>query len=235
MKTLVLGASGATGRFLVEQLLNHNIRPKIVVRSQSNIGNTINNHIEVVEGDVDDFSLGQFEELLNDCDSIVSCLGHNISLKGVFGKPRRLVFNAVKKIAMTLNDSRDVKKFILMSTTAYTDYTHGEKDSVAESLIFSTLRLLMPPHTDNVLSGDYLFRIIGATNKFEWVVVRPDSLFDSSTVSEYEVEGRRERSPVFDPGKTSRINVAHFMAELLSDDTTWNEWKYKAPVIYNKD
>ena len=33
---------------------------------------------------------------------------------------------------------------------------------------------------------------------------------------------------------TSRINVAHFMADLITDSDTWNRWKGKMPVIYNK-
>jgi uncharacterized protein YbjT (DUF2867 family) len=33
MKVLVLGASGATGRLVVQQLLNRNIETKIVVRT----------------------------------------------------------------------------------------------------------------------------------------------------------------------------------------------------------
>ena len=31
---------------------------------------------------------------------------------------------------------------------------------------------------------------------------------------------------------TSRIN-GHFMAELITDDGTWNKWKRQIPVIYN--
>jgi len=33
---------------------------------------------------------------------------------------------------------------------------------------------------------------------------------------------------------TSRINVANFMAELITDDTLWSTWKGQMPVSYNK-
>jgi hypothetical protein len=35
-------------------------------------------------------------------------------------------------------------------------------------------------------------------------------------------------------GFTSRINVGHFMADLITDDDTWYKWKGQMPVIYNK-
>ncbi len=32
---------------------------------------------------------------------------------------------------------------------------------------------------------------------------------------------------------TSRINVGHFMADLITDEEIWNRWKGQMPVIYN--
>lgn len=38
---------------------------------------------------------------------------------------------------------------------------------------------------------------------------------------------------IFAPGQTSRINVGHFMADLITRDDTWARWKGQMPVIYN--
>lgn len=54
-------------------------------------------------------------------------------------------------------------------------------------------------------------------------------------VSAYEIIESPKRSPVFDAGKTSRINVAHFIIELLLNEDWWDLWKFKMPVIYNKE
>lgn len=35
-------------------------------------------------------------------------------------------------------------------------------------------------------------------------------------------------------GPDNLIDVAHFMADLITDDDTWNKWKGQMPVIYNK-
>ncbi len=38
---------------------------------------------------------------------------------------------------------------------------------------------------------------------------------------------------IFDPGTTSRENVADFMANLATNPDLWAVWKGKMPVIYN--
>ena len=43
------------------------------------------------------------------------------------------------------------------------------------------------------------------------------------------------RSAIFDAGKTSRINVANLMSDLITDDRIWHKWKGKMPVIYDKE
>jgi len=237
MKTLVLGASGATGKLVVQQLIIRGLFPKLLVRSNAIIPKEIrdNANLEIITGNVNDYSIEQFKELVKDCDSVVSCLGHNITFKGIFGQPRKLVSNAASKVVEALNSSNSRKKFILMSTTAYTDKMHGEKEAFAESLVFALLKCLLPPHADNVHAGDYLLKEIEDSAKCEWVAVRPDSLIDEAVVGEYEVVPMKRQSPMFNPGKTSRIQVAHFMVELLSNDDLWQVWKYKAPVIYNKE
>jgi nucleoside-diphosphate-sugar epimerase len=237
MKTLVFGASGATGKLVVSQLLERNLSAKIVVREIAVIPAKIaeNKNIEIVKGNVDDFTTDQIQKLMLDCDSIVCCLGHNISFKGLFGPPYNLVVNAVKKITNAASSFDTAKKFILMSTTAYTNKKQGERNTSGEKLIFSLLEILLPPHRDNIRAGDHLVYGSGTSKMIEWVAVRPDSLFDEENKSEYEIFESKTRSPIFNPGKTSRINVGHFMVELLVNDALWQKWKYKTPVIYNKE
>jgi hypothetical protein len=39
---------------------------------------------------------------------------------------------------------------------------------------------------------------------------------------------------LFARGKTSRLHVAHFVADLMTGDTAWNRWKGQMPVIYDE-
>ena len=133
-------------------------------------------------------------------------------------------------------DEADKKvKLILMSTTGYTNTITGEKNSLGERITLSVLKLLLPPHRDNVKAANYLHEEIGKDNeKIEWIAVRPDTLVNEDNKRTYEVYESPVRSPVFNAGSTSRINVSHFMADLLINERLWREWQFKMPVVYNK-
>jgi hypothetical protein len=67
------------------------------------------------------------------------------------------------------------------------------------------------------------------------VAVRPDTLIEEDHVSGYNLHPSPVRSAIFNPGKTSRINLGHFMALLINDDDLWTQWKGQMPVIYNDE
>jgi nucleoside-diphosphate-sugar epimerase len=236
MKALVLGASGATGSLLVPQLLERNVEVCLFVRPSAAVPEHLagDRRVEIQRGNIDEIDPDHFGELLTDCDGALSCLGHNITFKGLFLKPRRLVVHAVERITRALAQRPAPGKFILMSTTAYTNRAAGEPQKPCERLLFGALWCLLPPHRDNMLAAEHLRRV-AANGGMEWTAVRPDSLIDSVAVSPYDVLPMKNRSPLFNPGKTSRINVAHFMAELFTDEALWREWKFRAPVIYNRE
>jgi hypothetical protein len=121
-----------------------------------------------------------------------------------------------------------------MNTTGVRNPDLAERISVPQRLVILALRLLLPPHADNEGAAHHLRRRIGTSDPdLEWVAVRPDGLVDHDVVSEYDVHPSPTRSAIFDPGQTSRINVAHFMAALLMDPDLWARWKGTTPVIYN--
>ncbi|KAF0139932.1 MAG: hypothetical protein FD122_2833 [Stygiobacter sp.] len=237
MKALVLGASGATGKLVVQQLVKKKIKVRAVVRETAIIPGQISddNSIEIIKGNINDFEIAKIKELVKDCDSVICCLGHNISLKGILGPPHKLVSNTVAKILEALQSGNQKSKFVLMSTTAYTNRKIEEVNTPGEKIIFSLLKILLPPHKDNMLAANHLVNKLSSETNIEWVAVRPDSLFDEDEVTEYEIHSKKIRSPIFNPGKTSRINVGHFMVELLTNDKLWHEWKHRTPVIYNKE
>jgi L-rhamnose mutarotase len=124
---------------------------------------------------------------------------------------------------------------MVMNTTGNSNPDRHEKNSVGEKIVLTLLRLALPPHVDNEQAAEFLRTRIGQDNKWiEWVAVRPDSLIDEDEVTDYEIHPSPIRSALFNSGKTSRINVGHFMAELVSNDETFRKWKGQMPVIYNK-
>jgi len=171
------------------------------------------------------------------CAAVASCLGHNISLRGIYGHPRRLVTDAARRLCQAIEANRpeELVKFVLMNTAGNSNRDIPEKISFGQKCVVGLIRLLLPPHVDNEKAADYLRTEVGKTDRaIEWAVVRPDTLIDESKVTEYDVYSSPIRSAIFNAGLTSRINVAHFMADLITNDDIWNKWKGQMPVIYNK-
>ncbi len=238
MTILVAGASGATGKQLVEQLLNTKQKVKVIVRSPEKLPESWKNNkqLTIIQASILDITEDEMAEYVQDCDAVASCLGHNMSWKGIYGKPRKLVTDAVNLLCIAIKKSVPNKpiKFVLMNTTGNSNRDLNEPISKGQKIVIGLLRLLLPPHVDNEKAADYLRTKIGQKNNFiEWVAVRPDGLVNEDVVTEYEVYPSPTRSAIFEAGKISRINVGHFMAELISENDLWNRWKGQMPVIYS--
>lgn len=240
MKTLVVGATGATGKHLVEQLLLQGHFVKAFVREGSALPESIRNHerLTVISGSVLDISDNELLTLVQDCGAIASCLGHNISFKGLFLPPRKLVRDATRRLceAAQVHKSAAPLKFVLMNTVAVRNLDLNEKITLKHRIVISILRLLLPPHSDNESAANYLRTIIGQNDpQIEWVAVRPSGLIDEAEVSMYDAHPSPQRDPIFEDGQISRINVGHFMAELIDNQERWDQWKGQMPAIYNRD
>jgi putative NADH-flavin reductase len=244
MTILVLGASGETGRLVVSQLLEQQRFVRVIVRSAKKFyalfpADLIQEHrLSVKEASVLELSEQELYEQVTDCSAVISCLGHNISFKGIYGQPRRLVTDSVKRICQSIKhtaDNNEPVKFILMNSTGNQNIKAGEEISLAQKITIWLIRQLIPPHADNEAAAEYLQAHFYKSNEnIEWSVVRPDSLIDKTGCSEYDIYPSPIRSAIFDAGITSRINVAHFMTALVTDPALWAQWKTKMPVIYNR-
>lgn len=240
MTTLVVGATGATGRLLVQQLLDRGQNVRAIVRSPDKLPQAVRNHnlLTIVHASILDLSDVEMLQQVDGCTAVASCLGHNLTWKGMFGQPRRLVTDATHRLcsAIKSNKTQEPTRFVLMNTTGNSNRDLNERVSFGQKCIIGLIRLLLPPHADNENAADYLRVNIGKNDtSIEWVAVRPDNLINEDKVTEYDIHPSPTRSAIFNPGSTSRINVAHFMADLIIDDTVWDRWRGQMPVIYNKE
>ena len=238
MTILVVGASGASGIRLVEELLNREQHVKVIVRSPEKLPDAIKNHerLSVISASVLELSDEEMEQHVAGCDAVASCLGHNMTFKGLFGKPRRLVTDATRRLctAIKANKSETSTKYVLMNTVANRNRDLKESIPFVQKCMIVLLRLLLPPHPDNEKAAEYLRTVIGQKDDaIEWTAVRPSALIDEENVSEIEVYPSPMRSIISD-GQISRINVGYFMADLITDSDIWKQWKGQMPVIYNK-
>ena len=236
MTTLVVGASGATGKHLVNRLLDSGHEVKVIVRSSSILpdhweGKTA---LKIIRANVSDLSELEMAGLIKDCEAVASCLGHNLTWKGIYGKPRRLVTDSLDLICRAIKRNQPTKpvRLALMNTTGVLNKDLKEPNPFGQRSLLAILRLLLPPHVDNEKAAEYLRTSIGQKDPFiEWVSIRPYNLITEDEASEYEVLATPSKPAVFDPRKVSRINVGYFMADLMTNDELWVKWKGQMPVI----
>ena len=241
MKVLILGATGATGRLVVNQLLlnGHEVNAFLRSGSEEKLAKEIisNPNLYVIPRPVLEMSDKELEKHLEGCGAIISTLGHNLTFRGVYGPPRQLVTDSIQKLTKVIqnrNNSESVR-MILMSTVGCKNEDLQETRSFSARCVFFLLRYLVPPHSDNEKAVNYLRTLIDQNHRYiEWVAIRPDSLINDENISPYTTHPSPIHS-LFKPGKTSRINVAHFISELISNETIWAKWKGQMPVIYNKE
>ncbi len=234
---LLLGATGRTGRRVLEQLLTSGISVRVIVRSARSLTTLAAEHPNLVVVEASLLSLGDadLQRHARGCDAVISCLGHVLNFKGVFFPPRDLVTRATTRLCRAieaLHPARPVK-FILMSSVSV-NHPRGldTRRPMFQKAFLWLLRGVLPPANDNQLAANFLHHNIKTDNPFvQWVVVRPDTLLNGD-VSPYTLhEGIV--SSLFDPGSTTMRNIAHFMCELLTNPRAWDDWKGKLPVIIN--
>ncbi|KAL7548593.1 hypothetical protein ACHAWF_011921 [Thalassiosira exigua] len=247
-KVLVVGATGATGKHVVFQLLKQKHRVRAIVRSKERLINCLDDvqpgsgadlhmvgRLDVTEAPLLDLSQEDLEKVVRGCDAVVSCLGHNLTFKGLFMPPRKLVKDAVKRlheaIEATNEDSDRPTKLIIMGSDGVANPAGGDdRRSRSERAVLSILRRCIPPHRDNELAGAYISEV--QTPAIEWVV-RPTDLIDGNS-TKYELFDKPQKGLFSgaEHGITTRANVALCMVDMILVDAIWNEWKFKMPVVH---
>ncbi len=236
---LLVGGTGRTGRRVLRQLLDRGVSVRALVRSGGKLPPEIaeSSNLTVIEASLLSLRDEELQQHLRGCDAVISCLGHVLSLKGIFGPPRDLVTRATMRLCRGVEALQPPApvKFILMSSVSVN--RPGGLDTRRGSLERAFLWILcgvLPPAKDNQRAADFLLEKIGPDDAFvQWAVVRPDSLLEGE-VSEYALHEGLVNG-LFSPGRTNMANVAHFMCELVTNPKTWADWKGKLPVITNAE
>ena len=232
---LLLGGTGHTGQRVLEQLLGRGVGVRAIVRARERLppGAAGNAGLVVTEADLLSLSDLELQRHLRGCDAVISCLGHVLSFRGVFGPPRDLVTLATSRLCRAIEVLRPAApiKLILMSSVSV--HRPGALDARRgrfERAFMWLLRGALPPAHDNQEASDLLLGRPGPDDPFvQWVAVRPDTLLGGD-ISEYTLhEGLV--SSLFSPRSTTMANVAHFMCDLVTDAGTWDRWRGKLPVI----
>lgn len=234
---LLVGGTGRTGRRVLEQLLDRDVPVCAIVRSPGKLPPAVAEDPGLTVVSADLLSLGD-DELrahVRGRTAVISCLGHVLDLRGVFGPPRDLVTQATQRLCAAIGAQEPAQpiRFILMSSVSVNDPRGPDiHRGAGQRAALAALRGVLPPARDNQRAADLLRVQVGTSNPFvEWVVVRPDSLVEGD-ISAYTLHEGIVAS-LFAPDQTTMANVAHFMCELATEPRTWQDWRGTMPVITN--
>lgn len=232
---LLIGGTGRTGRRVLERLLSSGVHVRAIVRSARRLSADAGEHpnLAVIEADLLSLDDQVLRSHVRGCDAVISCLGHVISLKGIFGPPHDLVTSATTRLCRAieaLQPAKPVKFILLGSVSVHRPRGLDPRRGPFERAFLWALRGLMPPARDNQEAADFLQHGIGTAHPFvHWVVVRPDTLLEGDATEYALHEGLV--SSLFAPDRTHMANVAHFMGELVVSPAVWEDWKGRLPVV----
>lgn len=235
-RALLLGATGRTGGRALAQLLERQVGVRAIVRSAERLPAALlrDPRLEVIEAEISTMPVERLAEHMSDVDVVISCLGHTITARGVFGPPRDLVCGAVSRVceaAAATGRQQPTRVILMTSVSVERPDRRDTRRGGLERAMAGLLRALVPPAADNQSAADALAGSAGAGSCVEWVVIRPDTLLEGD-VTEYILhEGLV--SSLSRPDKTNMANIAHFICELTTDDATWARWRGTWPVIVN--
>uniref|UniRef100_A0A7S4AX65 NAD(P)-binding domain-containing protein n=2 Tax=Pseudo-nitzschia australis TaxID=44445 RepID=A0A7S4AX65_9STRA len=251
-KVLIVGATGATGNHVARMLLDRGDTTVVAVaRSKGKLmdllkidDNKEEPNLIVKETTILDMAPQELTEITEGCGAIVSCLGHNISFRGMY-RDGYFLEQTVQKLTKSMLKSKEKDgsncRFILMGSegVAHPDGKTDPKRSNFERCVLFLLRWLVPPHADNEKAALYLHQ----NPSFDWSVVRPGDLFNKKEVKDDDSKGAKgyeifdhPQGALFGDNPTARSDVADFMVGLATmDQNTWEEkFNHKMPVVYGK-
>lgn len=232
---LVLGGTGRTGRRVVTQLLARGASVRTIVRSAARLPAELIDHpnLQVTEAEWLGMTDEELQRHIDGCQAVISCLGHTVSLQGVYGSPRDLVARAVLRIARAAQalQATPPLRLVLMSSVSVNAPNGSDiRRGGFERAVVWAMRGVLPPAGDNQHAADFLCDTLGPTHPhLEWVIVRPETLTEGEVTS-YTVH-RNLVTSLFKSDTSRMANVAHFLCELACEEPLWDEWKGRLPVI----
>jgi len=209
MKLAVLGATGRTGRLLVEQALGQGHQIRALVRNPEKLG-TLRPKVETVAGDAT--RAEDVERLVAGCDAVISTLGHTA------GTSADMQTTATRNVLHAMR--RHGARRLISLTGAGVPDTHDEPGFV-EKLFHVALRIFAKKVQEDAIRHAEAIR----SSDLDWTIVRVPMLRDGPGGHEIKV-GYAGKGP---GTKIERPDVARFMLQQLTDD----EWVKKSPMISN--
>jgi uncharacterized protein YbjT (DUF2867 family) len=212
MKISLFGATGPTGRYLIEEALRQDYSLSVYTRDASKLKD-YQGKIEIVVGDLT--NVKAMTECIRGSTTVISALGPNsLKIKG-----DRPIMHGVSNIVSVMK-TLGVHRLIQISTASYRD-PKDSFDLKTHSLLM-VFKLIVRKAVDDIRATGELVRDSG----LDWTLVRIPNLKDGPANGTIDV-GWYGKSKL--GTKLSRGNLAKFIVEQVSN----REFVRAAPAIAN--
>jgi putative NADH-flavin reductase len=196
MRLFILGATGGTGRQLIDQALARGHQVTAFVRSPEKLGPPQRQGLRVQQGDP--CEAAALTAALGGHDAVLSALGPpGLELPGL-GRSTILPDSARSTVAAM--QSSGIRRLLIVSAAIL-----FEDMGLLAALLRRTL-------LRNVVVGSGAMEQIVAASNLDWTIVRPPRLTNGPLTERYQIADNR-----FPSGKRrlSRADVAHFLLDEL--------------------
>lgn len=202
MKLLIFGATGGTGRQLLQQALEQGHEVTAFVRDPAKL-NIQHPHLHIRQGDVLNYQT--VEPVVKGHDAVLSALGSPANKIGT-------IRSQGTQHIITAMEKHGIRRFICQTSLGY-----GDSKAVLDRTPFIFKYIIVPfllkkGFADHALQEEYVKK-----SRLDWVIVRPANLTDKGFTGQYKHGFRADDKTI--KAKVSRADVADFMLKQLSDNT----------------
>lgn len=205
MNIAVFGATGGTGRQVVDQALAAGHRVTALVRDPSKLDGQ-SPHLAIVQGDVlDPVSVA---ETIKDAEAVVVSLGNTAN------NPDYVVSQGTQVIVDAMQAQGSPRRIVVVSSL-------GVGDSINQ--VPFALKMLVKTVLKKAMDDKERQEALVQQSGLDWIIVRPGGLTDGPATG----QARAGTGPGITAGQVSRADVAAFVLQQLTEDT----YLHQAPAI----
>ena len=202
MKLIVFGATGGTGKQVVEQALRAGHEVTVVVRNPATFPVQ---HLKLIIRQGDVLQPVDFAQLLAGADAVISCLGsHGRKPTTVYSAGVTRIAQAMRKVGVT--------RIICLSSVGV---VIPPRSSLLVKLV---TKYVLQPLFKYLYEDMLLMEAVLRESDLDWTVIRPPQLTDTKCTGHYRTT---INEPIRNPSKISRADLADYIVNHLADEKTF--------------
>ena len=211
LSVAVLGATGKTGKSLVNQLLDREHKVKALVRTPEKLNDVKNKNLNVIEANI--FSEDDLMEHLSDVDLVISTLGFSFRSKPVKG------YSEIAKVLVKSMNNLGKTRLILMHGVLTDPNSRDEPKGVTGFLVRKISVPMIKSLLDNMHEAEEYLRRSEEARSIVWTTVLPVGLKNGSVTRKHILaEEGKHSAPNGTRLMIARADVARYLVKVAEEN-----------------